>query len=311
MTFFLEHRTHSLHLMWSLSCTRQHIHAHLHIDIFCIHPNWSGCCFTPFSQILDAQYEIWTKRSSQETGSEKPKLQSGNRCNVLEWNCSLVLSVSWHSTCTWSRTWVQPLHCSVFGVRAVIQSSPPCWNTAGKSRQAVVWSAAGGRLPRCCLDTLLPASSRQPGDTHAHISMHAHKPKKTHRHIHYHISRAWCAVKRAQLGRQNCNCVHLIWLNKKKSLCVCRFTVNNNKLWWYCTKFSLTRSGAVSITRFFFSCDFKSTWVICVTSRISSARRASNIYITLWLQMICESSASFEGKNSTPTNALLNPWLKG
>lgn len=130
------------------------------------------------------------RKKSQDTGSDKPKLQPGNRSNVLGWNCSLVLSVSWESTSTWSCT----IHMfrstlSVFVVQAVIQSSPPCWNTAGKSRLAVVWSAAGGRLPRCCLDTLLPASSRQPEDTHIKIALYA--------------------------NTLNCNCAH-VWLNKNK-----------------------------------------------------------------------------------------------
>lgn len=55
------------------------------------------------------------------------------------------------------------------GFGSVKRSSLPCWNTAGRSRPAAVWSAAGGRRPRCCRDTRLPASSGQPGRTHTGV----------------------------------------------------------------------------------------------------------------------------------------------
>lgn len=150
-----------------MSCTRQLIYVHLHIDVFCIRSNWlTVSLHSPkFMSSMKFRQEIFPEhRKCQTKAPVRKQMQCFEATRLIS---PLCVAVHVHD---FVHAFSSPL--AVFSVQAVIQSSPPCWSTAGKSRLAAVWSAAGGRLPRCCLDTLLPASSRQPGDTQTYALSH-------------------------------------------------------------------------------------------------------------------------------------------
>lgn len=160
--------------MWFPSCSQQHSYVHIRLGFICI----QFSSFTPFLMKCGQQKPV---RAPEVTN------RSSNQVNtwaILECNCSLVLSVSWHMILHMSST--LRYQCSV------CRPSYKALLHVGTQQERVDQPWFDQLLVVGCLDAVWTPYCEPPQgslETHTHFSIHV---QQAHRHMHLHISRSHC-----------------------------------------------------------------------------------------------------------------------
>lgn len=155
---------------------------------------------------------MWATKTCQWSGSDEPHLQSGNTCDILECNCSLVLSVSWHMILHTSSA--LRYQCSVcrLSYKALFH--------VGTQQERVDQPRFDQLLVVGCLDAVWTPYCEPPQgslETHTHISVYMCTGTQTYASSHIKITLHSCVQKHTLKSyKYTCNHTHRSLCRQKK-----------------------------------------------------------------------------------------------